>query len=86
MSKNIIYKGFLYAIASALPVFVVFFSDYYEIWKSDQAYVVSIPWFIWTYLILNAIYQVVLVLRAFADGTIEREKQETKESKENEKH
>ena len=59
-------------LLAALPVWIVWLTDAVELLLAGKP--VLLHWLVWALLICNSLYQALLALRAFIDGTAERAK------------
>ena len=59
-------------LLAALPVWIAWLTDAVELLLADKP--VLLHWLVWALLICNSLYQALLALRAFIDGTAERAK------------
>lgn len=69
----IYFRGFLYFALAALPVWVAYFSDAVKLLLEGKEPLVH--YYVWLSLICSSLYQSLLALRAFIDGTVGREKE-----------
>lgn len=61
-------------LLAALPVWIAWLTDAVELLLADKP--VMMHALVWALLICNSLYQALLALRAFIDGTAERAKQQ----------
>lgn len=75
-------RGIIYMLLAALPVWIAWLTDAVELLLADKP--VMMHALVWALLICSSLYQALLALRAFIDGTAERAKQEPKPTEEHE--
>lgn len=71
----IILRAAIYMALAGLPVLIAFFTDYVKDLLEGKPPMTH--WAVFTLLGLNAIYQMLLVLRVYIDGSFERAKQQS---------
>ena len=72
MKKMIAVRCIALLISAAIPVWLAFFTDQFEIWKLDQTHRFDVPPFVLGTLAISSLYQMVIALIAFLDGTVKQ--------------
>lgn len=65
-------RGAIYMLLAALPVWIAWLTDAVKLLLADKP--VTMHVLVWSLLICSSLYQALLALRAFIDGTAERAK------------
>ena len=68
-------RAVLYMALAGLPVIIAFFTEVVNALMEGKTPILN--WYVWTLLAANTIYQMLLVLRAYVDGSAERAKKPT---------
>lgn len=85
MIKCVWIKLALYIALAMVPVFISFLAEFIEGWRADSSFALRIPWWVWLWVSLQAIYQGLLAWRTFIDSSYARHLEETKANEPNEK-
>lgn len=72
MTYNVIVRGLLYMALAGLPVVIAFLSEVVN--KLLEGKTPLLNGYVWSLLAANTVYQMLLVLRAYIDGSAERSK------------
>lgn len=77
MTPSVFIRGTIYVIAAALPVWIAYFSGVVDALIDSKP--VLQHWAVWVLTALQSIYQAIIALRAYIDGSNERSKSTPKD-------